>query len=216
MWLDSPGINLNGLCERLWKRLCEYIHILFFNTFSIVSCSPPLYHREQLTWTSALMSSMESPGQARKTRCASWPLKKSISYGQSVKKLFMGKTVWPCQICRTCVVSVGSQWMRRMRIVTWWLWLPKLPCPLLFGLCHSCHPHCSDVAHSRTVSFTVFLACTPASTGLSFPYKIFKPQWFFSMCITCCLSCAYEDILVVLTVCDSQLPLFIMLPVPSL
>lgn len=98
-----------------------------------MSCSPLLYHREQLTWTSALMSSMESPGQARKTRCASWPLKKSISYGQSVKKLLMGKTCcsWGQADLVRCVWFVWCQWMKRIRIVTRLLWLPKQPCPLL-------------------------------------------------------------------------------------
>lgn len=53
--------------------------------------SPPLYRKVQSTWISAPTSSTASPGRVRRTRCASWPLTKSTSYGPSAKKSSTGE-----------------------------------------------------------------------------------------------------------------------------
>lgn len=85
-----------------WGGLCEKAdHVEGFAstsvnfplpTFSLCLFSPARFPRVQSIWTSVLTSSTASPGQVRRTRCASWPLRRSTSYGPSVKKSSMGKT----------------------------------------------------------------------------------------------------------------------------
>lgn len=90
-------------------------------------------------------------------------------------------------MCMVCVVSVDEEDKNCDTTAL----AAKTALPPTVGLWWSRLPHCSDVAHSQTVTFTVFLACTPSYTGLRFPYK---GKDFFPLCITAprCLSCVYE------------------------
>lgn len=97
-------------------------------------------------------------------------------------------------MCMVCLVSVDEEDKNCDTTAL----AAKTALPPAVGLWCSCLPHSGDVAHSQSVTFTVFLACSPSYTGLILSHFHTKAlnvnDFFFLLCITAphCLSCVYE------------------------
>lgn len=82
----------------MWRVLRTNLFTSQLNTFATSVClwssRPALYPKGQSIWTSALMSSMGSPGLVKRTLCASSPQRKNISFELNAKKSSMGKTCY--------------------------------------------------------------------------------------------------------------------------